>query len=78
MPNEVFYMNMLDSGTELTMSCIAKDKMTVAKFIETLKGMGFSSVYVPSITEVQVDGKEDSFVSFSVTCSYQRGDMDVK
>lgn len=70
MPNEVFYLNMVNTEEEITINCIARDKMTVAKFIETLKQSGFSSVYVPGISTIGDGEDEDSFVSFSITCKY--------
>lgn len=71
MPSDVFYLSLNDTGISLEISCIAKDKMTVAKFIESLKGMGtFSEVYVPSITETATEGEGNSFVTFTVSCKY--------
>lgn len=71
MPSDVFYLALNDTGTSLEINSIAKDKMTVAKFIETLKGMGtFSDIYVPSISETATEEGGDSFVAFSVSCKY--------
>lgn len=70
MPSEVFYLNIADTGISLELDCVAKDKMTVARFIEMLKSMGFSDVYVPTIKEVSTENIEDTYVSFSVSCTY--------
>lgn len=71
MPSDVFYLGLTDTGASLEINCVAKDKMTVAKFIETLKGMGtFSEVYVPSISEAVTEEGGSNFVTFSVSCKY--------
>ncbi|PKM96173.1 MAG: hypothetical protein CVU84_00190 [Firmicutes bacterium HGW-Firmicutes-1] len=70
MPSDVFYLAMSDTGTSIEINCIAKDKLTVAKFIETLKGMGFKDVYVPNITQTNTEDESKNFVSFSVSCKY--------
>lgn len=71
MPSDVFYLGLNDTGTSLEINCVAKDKMTVAKFIDTLKGMGtFSDIYVPSISETATEEGGSSFVAFSVSCKY--------
>lgn len=69
MPTDVFYLGMVDTGESIEINCIAKDKMTVAKFIEALKGMDFSEVYVPGITETDSEGG-NTYVSFSISCKY--------
>ncbi|PKM50793.1 MAG: hypothetical protein CVV02_09875 [Firmicutes bacterium HGW-Firmicutes-7] len=70
MPSDVFYLSLTDTGTSLEISCVAKDKLTVAKFIETLKGMDFSDVYVPAISESGTEEDPNSFITFSVSCKY--------
>ncbi len=70
MPSEVFYLNIVDTGLSLEIDCVARDKMTIARFIETLKSMGFSDVYVPTISEVSSETDDNVYVTFSVTCTY--------
>lgn len=69
MPSKVFCTNLSDNGAGLELVCTAVDKITVAKYIETLKTMGFTEVYVPSITETGTEGGQ-TFVNFSVICKY--------
>lgn len=71
MPEDVFYLDINSSDTEITINCLAKDKMTVAKFIKTMKRLTynedefkFTNVYVPAITEL------DNHVAFTITLEY--------
>jgi type IV pilus assembly protein PilM len=68
MPTEVVYLSINNSEDGLDMKCVAKDSMTVAKFIETLKDSGYREINVPSIT---TSGEGDSaLVSFTISCEY--------
>ena len=70
MPTGVYYLTFQHDVDSLTISGQAEDKLNVAKFFEKIEEMSyFSSIYIPSITELTSDD-DNAGVSFSVTCVY--------
>jgi type IV pilus assembly protein PilM len=76
MPEDVFYFDINSTDTEIIINCIGKDKMTVAKFIETMKNLTyndgnlkFSKVFVPEVMETTISSDKKYF-AFTMTCYY--------
>lgn len=74
-PENVSYLNIVDTEVGLEINCVARDKMTVAVLISVLKELGFTIVNVPDITE-SIDDTGETSVSFSVSCVYSGGEID--
>ncbi|MDA3845228.1 MAG: hypothetical protein PF505_01625, partial [Vallitaleaceae bacterium] len=70
MPEDVFYLNVVNTEEGLSMNCVAKDKLTVAEFIVALKDAGFVDVFVPSLTDTTITAGDAGFVTFNVVCLY--------
>lgn len=71
-PSEVTFLSFNNTQGELALKVIAKDKLTVAKFIEQVKKMKyFSNIYVPSITNLKEDSLGKEKIQFPVICTYK-------
>lgn len=74
MPENIFFKSLNHSNEQLMLNCVAKDKMTVARFIQSIKDLPyFRSVYVPAIIE-EVDNNQEVHYSFTMRCDFCKGE----
>ncbi len=77
-PSTIDYLALNNTEEGMTISCTADEKLTIINFVTALKNMElyghpvFSDVYLPTISESEVDAEQASF-SFAITCKYYEG-----
>lgn len=70
-PSMSYYVALSNTKEQLTLSGYAKDIITVAKFIEQIKGMPyFEHIYIPNINVVNNEASEEE-VAFSATITHK-------
>lgn len=72
MPAGITIQSLSSTESGISMNCIAEDRLTVARFISTLKTIpAMGKVYVGSISEVAGPNPEVMVIQFAVTCTYE-------
>lgn len=75
-PSAIEYLSISNTEESMIISCVAKDKLTIIKYIEALKAMEidgvpiFSEVFVPGFAQGDGVGEDGGQYSFSITCTY--------
>lgn len=72
MPMGITVQSLSSTESGISMNCLAEDRLTVARFISTLKAIdGMGKVYVGSTSEVAGPNPEVMVIQFAVTCTYE-------
>ncbi|MEG0579319.1 MAG: pilus assembly protein PilM [Niameybacter sp.] len=76
-PSGITVQSFSSTTTNVSMNCMAQDRMTVAQFIAVLKAIpSIQEVYVGGVSETPGTNTEEMMIQFAVTCTYREVEQD--